>query len=166
MASGFGTRQVICRRPPRWRVYKKAIHPLPFAYSKSIYALRVCYNIYVDGIRLGLLKFADISHGQTIEFRGCASCEYFAHVFRWSCQIHWCFARIIGTQMLLYNKHINNMQHLCGRHNTRLWFKGSVYYTIGRTVLLCSYEIHPLDENARRLSVFDHLFLRSMAQFW
>ena len=60
-----------------------------------------------------------------------------------------------------------NLRHLWRRRDIRLSLKGRVYNAAVRSVLLYGCETWPLRaEDARRLSVFDHRCLRSIARVW
>ncbi|MBM6549358.1 reverse transcriptase family protein, partial [Streptococcus dysgalactiae subsp. equisimilis] len=60
-----------------------------------------------------------------------------------------------------------NLSHLWRRRDVRLSVKGRVYAAAVRPVLLYGSETWPLRaEDSRRLSVFDHRCLRSIARVW
>ena len=61
----------------------------------------------------------------------------------------------------------SNLQHLWRRRDVSLSVKGRVYNAAVRSVLLYGSETWPLRaEDIRRLSVFDHRCLRSIARIW
>ena len=60
----------------------------------------------------------------------------------------------------------SNMQHLWRRRDVSLSVKGRVYSSAVRSVLLYGSETWTLRADVRRLSVFDHQCLRSIAEWY
>ena len=60
----------------------------------------------------------------------------------------------------------SNSQHLWRRNDIKLSTEGRVYSAAVRSVLLYGSETKPLKANVRRLSMFDHRWIRSVGEIF
>ena len=72
----------------------------------------------------------------------------------------------ISLRIMKARAAFSNLQHLWNRRDLNLSVKGRVYNAAVRSVLLYRSEIWPLRADVRRLSIFDHRYLRSIARIW